>query len=593
MCGIAGYIGNDDVYKKIVEMLKMLEYRGYDSAGIAVLESSNIYIVKTVGGVSNLEEMILNTPSLLGVGHTRWATHGAPTVNNAHPHISNNKKWSLVHNGIIENYIDIKTLLNDNNLNFTSDTDTEVVVQYLSFLDNGDSMQSIIDVCNNLKGSFALAIINSEKNDTLYLAKRKSPLYVAKNKGEVFVASDPICFSAVCDEYYSLLDDEFCEAKLNGLVFYNSKKEKISKVAIPIDDFDLCIDKKQYPHFMLKEIEEESVVFNRIIKTYKDDAVFNKIDKEKLINANKFVFVGCGTAYHAGLVGASYIEKFAKVDARCYVASEFRYNNPIIDDKTIVMLVSQSGETADTIVAEELASKKGATTIALTNVLYSTLAKNVDFVMPVCAGPEIAVASTKAYSAQVTILNMFAKFLNTLKNKTNINYMENVCQLSYKETNDNLLDLANNLSNVKEVFFIGKGVDYFACVEASLKLKEVTYINSQAYPAGELKHGFLALVSEETFVFVIATEKELLDKTLNSAHEASARGAKLIIVTQFDIEASGLEGVYSIIKLRDVCEDLMPVVAINVFQRLSYLISVIKGINPDKPRNLAKSVTVE
>ena len=596
MCGIVGYIGKNNVEENLIKDLKLLEYRGYDSAGVAVLSDGIIKETKSVGCIKNLEEKISATENAtLGIAHTRWATHGSATENNAHPHVSNNREWAVVHNGIIENYAEIKKSLINNGVCFNSETDTEVIVQMLEFYQSNNPIQTLISVCNELTGSFALAVINGNKPNTLYLAKRKSPLYVAKTDNEIFVASDPICFSGKTKEYYALNDDEFCEVDLNSIEFFNSEFNKISKEKFILEKLTTDIDKANFEHYMIKEIYETPEVLKRIVKTYAENDVFNKIDKSIFYNMDKVIFVGCGTAYHAGLLGVNYIENFVKIQARCYVASEFRYSDPIIDNKTLAIFVSQSGETADTLEALALAKRKGAKTLALTNVLYSSIAKKADYVLPVCAGPEIAVASTKAYTAQISVLNMFAKYLSNVLRNTDYNYLEDIETLAEAVKLDNvdmLKQLATELSKETSVMYIGRNMDYITSEEASLKLKEITYINTHSHPAGELKHGFLALVEDGTFVFVLATQKSLLDKTLNGASEAASRGAKIVLATQFDC-SSKVMNLYKTIKLKDLKEDLMPMLAIVSFQTLSYFTSVEKGINPDKPRNLAKSVTVE
>jgi len=598
MCGIVGYIGDKIVDKELVDILKNLEYRGYDSAGVAVFDKGEIVTTKAEGKIANLEAILNGSKTAsMGIAHTRWATHGKPTTTNAHPHVSANNKWAVVHNGIIENFGELKKeVISNTGVEFVSETDTEVVSQMLQYLDNGNVIETLINVCNRLEGSFALGVISSDDKNSLYLAKRKSPLYVAKTGKEVFVASDPICFAGKATEYYMFEDDEFCQVNINSIVFYDSKNNVIVKKALKLNTFEANFGKQDYPHFMLKEIEEVPTVLNRIVSTYKDSKAFEKVDTTLLKSINKIILVGCGTAYHAGLMGASMIEKFARIDSRTYVASEFRYSDPIIDDKTLAIFVSQSGETADTISAHDLAKSKGAKTIALTNVLYSALAKKADYVLPVCAGPEIAVASTKAYTAQISILYMFAKHLANIVANTKFDYLADIVNLSNNlvmPTAESLDSLANELVSIDNAFFIGRGVDYVSSEEASLKLKEITYINTQAYPSGELKHGFLALVESGTILFVIATQKDLLDKTLNGAHEAYARGARIVLATQFDIPKEKLEDVYFNIKLPKFEDDLMPIVSIGAFQMLSYLTSVKKGYNPDQPRNLAKSVTVE
>lgn len=595
MCGIVGYIGNKVVDKQLLESLKLLEYRGYDSSGVAVLKNNQINVIKAEGKIACLEQVLTNEAGAsLGIAHTRWATHGKPNTNNAHPHLSQNKQWAVVHNGIIENFADLKRSLIQK-YKFESETDTEVIAHLLEEEKNENNIQKLIYVCEKLKGSFALAVINNSVSDTLYLAKRKSPLYVAQSNGEVFVASDPICFVGKSNTYFSLNEDEFCEAKINNLVFYNKNGEKIKKQPSILTEMEQNFGKQNYEHFMLKEIEEVPTVLKRIVKVYSENNPFEKLDKNLLNNINKIIFIGCGTAYHASLMGASFVESIAKIEARGYVASEFRYMDPIIDSKTLAIFVSQSGETADTLMAHEKAKQKGAKTIALTNVLYSSLAKETDYVLPVCAGPEIAVASTKAYTAQITILNMFAKYLNNCLKNINLNYLAEIENLIVKVhiNNRNLNNIANELVIEKSCFFIGKGLDAITSEEASLKLKEITYINSQSYPAGELKHGFLALVENGTFVFVVATQRQLIEKTLNASHEALARGAKIVLATQEKLPESTTKDLFSVIALPECADDLMPIITIGYFQLLSYLTSVKKGIDPDKPRNLAKSVTVE
>ena len=599
MCGIVGYVGHKSTGSRLINLLKNLEYRGYDSSGVAVQQNGKIYITKAEGKIANLEKIIENDEAMTGIAHTRWATHGKPTTINAHPHSSDNKDWAVVHNGIIENFETLKRdVEKGHGISFVSETDTEVVPQLLEYYSNPQTkyIDTLIDVCNMLEGSYAIACMNKNLNDHLLLAKKKSPLYVATNGEEILVASDPICFVNKVNEYYMLEEDEFCDASKEGIYFYNNKHENISKQLVKMDEIDEVVGKQEYSHFMLKEINEIPSVLKRIVKTYRDNNVMSQFSKEKMSQFNKIVLVGCGTAYHVALMGAKYIEKISRIDARAFVASEFRYVNPIIDEHTLCIFVSQSGETADTIAAQELAKSKGATTIALTNVLYSSLAKKVDIILPVCAGHEIAVASTKAYNAQVTIMYMFAKHLaNVLQNK-DFDYLAQIDDLAHSvklPEKSELQQVAKEIVNEQMSFFIGRDMDHITSEEASLKLKEITYINSTAYPSGELKHGFLALVEKDTPLFVIATEKDLLDKTLNGAHEAYARGAKVILVTQLDVAPEKCEFVHDTIKLQNFDEDLMPITSIIAFQLISYYVSVERGYNPDQPRNLAKSVTVE
>lgn len=596
MCGIVACITSKNVEKKLIENLKLLEYRGYDSAGIATIKNNKLSITKQVGNISNLENMIKDSENSIGIAHTRWATHGKATTNNAHPHSSNDLSWAIVHNGIIENYNILKNELLIKGYTFLSLTDTEVIANLMQDNNLANLIETIIKTCDFLNGSFALAILNKNKADTLYLAKRKSPLYLAKSDNEILVASDPICFIDKVNQYYTFEDDEFCEASLKDIIFYNKNGEIIKKTATILNTYNSSTSKLHYSHYMLKEIEETPQILKELALKYRDHNIFDRLNNLNFNEFNKIILLGCGTAYHAGLMAKAFIENFARIDANAYISSEFRYSNPLLDSRSLVICVSQSGETADTLMAQELAKSKGATTIALTNVLHSTLARQCDYYLPTYAGPEISVASTKAYSAQISILNMLAKYISNRMNNTQIDYISEIIELTSKisfNNKESLKEIADTIKNSHSIFFIGKGLDYITCQEASLKLQEVTYINAQAYPSGELKHGFLALVDDDSYVFVVATNKELLEKTLNGAHEAQSRGAKIIIVSQYDISVDLLSDTYKFIKIQSVTEDLMPIISIIPFQQISYFTSTKKGINPDQPRNLAKSVTVE
>jgi len=595
MCGIVGYIGNKNTDYQLVNLLKNLEYRGYDSAGIAYQLNNKIKVIKEPGKIANLESKILNEFSTCGIAHTRWATHGKPTKVNAHPHISQDNNWAVVHNGIIENFETLRKEIKTHNINFISETDTETIPHLLQINHSNSQspIKTLINTCSKLTGSYAIACINKDIKDTLFLAKKKSPLYVTTTSEEVFVASDPICFTGKAKDYFVLNEDEFCEARVNNLVFYDKNNNIISKKPIELGELNTFAGKNNYDHFMLKEIEETPIILKRIVDVYSDNTLFNNI---KDVDFNKIVIVGCGTAYHSGLMAAKYIEKFARIECRTYIASEFRYTDPLIDEHTLSIFISQSGETADTLAALELAKSKGSKTIGLTNVTYSSLAKAVDFILPINAGPEIAVASTKAYTAQITIMYMFARFIQNLKQNTYFDFIEEIRSLANNlqlpDTNE-IKALSKKLINENQAFFIGRDLDYITCEESSLKLKEITYINSTAYPSGELKHGFLALIDNGTYLFVIATNSQLLDKTLNGAHEAYARGGKIVLATQLDIPKHKTEFVDTLIKLQELPEHLMPIITTIYFQYLSYFTSISKGINPDQPRNLAKSVTVE
>ena len=607
MCGITGYLGAN-AERELIDGLNHLEYRGYDSAGIAVLKDK-INVTKREGKIAELEKIVkFDLCSNCGIAHTRWATHGAPTDENAHPHLSNNGQWAVVHNGIIENYETLKQDLKQHGFLFKSQTDTEVICNLLQFNNSQNPVETLIETAKMLKGSYAIACLNKLYKNTIFLAKYKSPLFIAKNSSQVFVASDVICFLDKAEEYYSLEDYEFCKAEKNKLTFYDKTGRIIDKKPQRLKNFEISNSKGKYKHFMLKEIMEIPKVLRKIVKEYKKNNIFGMYNRDFISKFNKIVLIGCGTAYHACKVGEIYLTDFARVNANAYVASEYRYSNPLIDQKTLCILVSQSGETADTLAVCDMAKDFGATTVALTNVPYSTLASKSKYVLPVCAGTEIAVASTKAYSAQISILYMFAKHLqNELFNQNN-DYMADIQNLSkdistptkeeitpiIKElTTVNKSIKNNDMPNIKHVFFIGRNLDYVTALEASLKLKEITYIFSVEHPAGELKHGFLALIDSTSILFAVATNRKLLDKTLNGAFEAQSRGAKVILLTQFDLPEDTKRKFFKCIKLKAQKEELMPISTITFFQKLAYSTSISKGLNPDQPRNLAKSVTVE
>ncbi len=596
MCGVVGYVGDKNAEKKLIESLKKLEYRGYDSAGIAILSGNNIKITRAEGKIVNLEKKIEEAENVsCGIGHTRWATHGKATETNAHPHVSENGEWVIVHNGIIENFGTLKKELIKGGVKFASETDTEVVSQLLG-KSKKTGIEALIDTCNQLDGSFALACINRQSKGTIFLARKKSPLYVCATEGSSYIASDPICFAKLKCDYYSMEDDEFCIAGKGTLVFYNKEGNTIEKKPSKLDaiiesNFDF-----NWNHYMIKEIHEIPEALKRVATTYSEGLPLFNLKKKLIAKTNKFVIIGCGTAYHSGLVGAAYIEKELGVEATAQIASEFRYKNPIIDKHTTAIFVSQSGETADTLSALELAKKKGAFTIAITNVPYSTIAKKADLVLPICAGPEIAVASTKAYVCQSAVFYILSKYAKAIKNGKPFSGTKKIFKVANSimiPTDTELEKTSEFVKKCSSMFFLGRDTDYYTAQEGCLKLKEITYINANAYAAGELKHGVLALVEEGTPLVVVATEKKLLEKTLNGANEAAARGGRIVLVSQFDVEPEKMHGFVSQIKLPDLEEELMPMIAIVPMQKLAYQVCCDKGYSPDQPRNLAKSVTVE
>lgn len=595
MCGIAGYVGNDSTEKVLCKMLEGVEYRGYDSCGMATLCGDAICIKKTLGGAENIKPMIsTKNNSSLGIAHTRWATHGGVNIANAHPHISSDQKWAIVHNGIIENYVALKEeVLGSADIKFASETDTEVIVQLLQKYEQKDPLKTIKCVCEKLVGTYALAIINTNTPHQIFVAKKGSPLYIAQEKCGGFVASDPICFGEYASNYFALEDNEFA-------VVYDKSIEVFDKNLIQIDKkpqkSKLCLDSfcsQNFDHFMQKEILETHATLKTIAKEYGRGDIFKRVKKSILKTKENVILIGCGTAYHAGLMGERFIERFAHVSARTYIASEFRYMRAIVPKNTIAILVSQSGETADTLGAMNELKNRGIKTIALTNVTYSTLAKSCDYVFPLFAGTEKAVASTKAYTAQIAILYLFAHYLYSVKNNNESFLPTHLLSCDSDYPKDYFMPLVKDILKAKNVFFLGRDVDYITVTEASLKLKEISYINSSSYPAGELKHGFLALVDSDTLSIFLCTSVDLLPKIISSIHEVHARGGKTVLITNLKALSSDSLCVDRIIYINDFGQSMMPITSIKFFQWLAYYTSITLGINPDKPKNLAKSVTVE
>lgn len=590
MCGIVGYVGKTVNLRMIIDKLKTLEYRGYDSAGVYASNERNDITLKSVGNIAKLEKILPKKFKVkLSIAHTRWATHGKPTQNNCHPHISKNGKWKVVHNGIIENYKELKTNLK---IKPDSECDTAVISQLLEEKDANDIF-SFIECFENVQGSYAI-VATRENEEKLFLAKNKSPLYVAKVCNGFIVASDPICFSDETNKYYLLEDNEFAEIDREKIVFFDKNKKILQKSVKNIKKIDKNTQQTQYEHYMLKEIFEQQEAITRLIEFYKKSKILNKINKIIAGGVEKVLLLGCGTAYHAALAGARYVEEIAQIPATAEIASEFIYKKPVfIDEKTLVIAVSQSGETADTIKAVELVKNYKAKTIAITNVEHSTIVSKTNFVLPVCAGPEIAVASTKAYVCQLCVLYVLANNLAKKKKIMVDNYFDELEKLSENILNfdkKQINNIAEKIKNRDDCIFIGKNIDFVSAKEASLKLKEVAYINSMSYPSGELKHGFLAMVTEGTPLFVFATQENINQKTYNAASEALSRGAEQFIVTNEEIIT---EKNAKIIKIMCKNKYLAPIASIVPLQYLAYKVSTSKNINPDQPRNLAKSVTVE
>ena len=606
MCGRVGYIGTQKAVPILLDGLTKLEYRGYDSAGISTIETSKITITKDKGRVKNLSELLKdsNSTSTIGIAHTRWATHGKPSKTNSHPHTDNTNKFSVVHNGIIENYTDIKKFLMDNGYKFISETDTEVIPNLISYYyaSGNDFLKSVNLACNDLEGSYAIEVLCEDFPDRIIVAKKDSPLVIGTSKDSNYIASDIPAVLSYTKDFYLLEDGDIVEIYANKLNFYDKDLNPIKKKIEKISWDASAIEKNGYDDFMLKEINEQVVSIRETIgfKLNKENIELDNISlsKDFLSNINKIFIVACGTAMHAGLAVKSIFENLCQIPVEVDMASEFRYRNPLVNEHTLAIFISQSGETADTIQALKLAKEKGATTLALSNVIGSSITREADLYIYTHAGPEIAVASTKAYTAQVVLLNIIALYiaqtLETVDNDTIEEIKKQILLLPSKveETlkDDTIIKkLADDIYDVKDTFFIGRGIDYPVAMEGSLKLKEISYIHSEAYAGGELKHGPIALVENNFPVIGIMTDKKLLEKSESNLQEVISRGAKTIVITNQKIDKK----FDYVIEIPEINKYLSPILSVIPLQLLSYYISKKKGLDVDKPRNLAKSVTVE
>ena len=609
MCGIVGYIGNRDSVNVLIDGLEKLEYRGYDSAGIAILnDNNNIEMKKYKGRLAILKENIkeVNIKGNLGIGHTRWATHGEPSDRNSHPHLNPSKTISVVHNGIIENFNQLREELQGKGYEFLSETDTEVIPHLIDYYYNGNLLDAIKKAIERLEGAFAIVVMSKEEPEKLIAVRKDSPLIIGVGEGENFIASDIPAVINYTRKIYLLENEEMAVLEKDDISIMDFKGNVIEKEIYNVTWDISQAEKGGYDHFMIKEIFEQPKALRDTIspRITKDGSI--KLDninitKEYIKNINKIYIVACGTAYHAGIVGKSLIEKYAKIPVLTDVASEFRYNNPFIDEKTLMIVVSQSGETADTLAALRLAKEKGARTLALCNVVGSSIAREADDVFYTWAGPEIAVASTKAYTTQVAAFIIIALYLGKLnENISDSEYntiLKEVIKLPEKVDyilNDisKVKDIASNMMNQDDIFFIGRGIDYNVAMEGSLKLKEVSYIHSEAMAAGELKHGTLALIEEGTPVIALATQDNLYDKMISNIREVKARGGYIIAVSKegnTSIEKSADKVIY----IPDIIDDIIGILSIIPLQLISYYVALGKNCDVDKPRNLAKSVTVE
>lgn len=602
MCGIVGYTGGFQAAPILLKGLTGLEYRGYDSAGIAVMNDNRIGVSKVLGGIEALKQKTENGRNIsgaAGIGHTRWATHGAPTEVNAHPHLSQNGKFAVVHNGIIENYIKLRDELLSKGYTFKTETDTEVVAYLIEAYYEGDINSAIRSAVSRLKGSYALGIIACDRPQSIYAVKESSPLIIGIGSGENYFASDVTALLERTKNVIYLNDGEFAEITPESItVFDFSGKEK--EKCVQHIDWDITASKKgEYEHFMLKEIMEQPDAVNKTISKYikNNEIVFGADFK----NINKVVITACGSAYYAGIAGKYAIEELCKMPVSVELASELRYGYSIIDQSTLLIALSQSGETADTLEALKICKKKGAKTLAIVNVLGSTIAKEADTVFYTAAGPEIAVATTKGFTTQVAVLYLIglylAKRFKRIEYEKYLKYINSLKLLPEKikesiAMNDNISKTAQGYCSNESVFFIGRSTDYAAALEGALKMKEISYIHAEAYAAGELKHGTIALIDKGTPVIALCCNESILEKTMNNIMEVKARGAKVLTVTNRDNK-----------KIRELSNDIifvprvedifLAIVEIIPLQLLSYHVAKSRGCDIDKPKNLAKSVTVE
>ena len=607
MCGIVGYVSKkQNAVQVLIEGLKFLEYRGYDSAGIAFNNNGKMKIVKVKGKVNVLNEKVKNLKGNVGIGHTRWATHGAPNEINAHPHKVGNV--TIVHNGIIENYKEIKKELEKEGIKFKSETDTEVVAGLISFIykNNENKLETLKEVSLKIKGSFALGIIFDDENETIYALRKDSPLIIALGENENYIASDVPAILSFTNKFILLEKDEIAKITYKKINIYNKKLSEITKPVLTYEGTKESVMKNGFDHFMLKEIYDEPKVIENILQSYCFDYNIKTLENKfgSFLKYNKINIVACGSAMHAGLVGKSIIENEANVPVEVFLASEYRYNKVFNDKKTLTILISQSGETADTLAALRKAKKDGSDTLGIINVVGSSIARESGRVIYIKAGSEIAVATTKAYQAQVFILMLLSILISYQKGNITLEKANKLLKEFKKfpkeieaiiNDRDNYLKIAERIYKQEDIFFIGRKVDYFLCQEGSLKLKEISYIHSEAYAAGELKHGTISLVKENTPVIGVITDKLIDEKTVSNIKETVARGADVLIVTTDELyDKYKTDKFYSnivIIPKTNVYK--RPILAIIPLQLIAYEVAKLRGESIDQPRNLAKSVTVE
>lgn len=608
MCGIVGYIGTKQAAPIILDGLSRLEYRGYDSAGMAIYDGEKINITKSVGRLKILENMTHGGETMKGVcgiGHTRWATHGVPSNVNAHPHFNADGTITVVHNGIIENYIQLRRMLTDKGYQFLSETDTEVLAHLLDYYYKGNPMETVTKVLHRVEGSYALGILFADCPDQIFAARKDSPLVVGQNQDGCFIASDVPAILKYTRKIYYVDNQEIVRLRADHMHFYTVDEEEIQKESVTIDWDANAAEKGGYEHFMLKEMyEQPKTVTDTLLPRIKDnDIVIEELNMtdEELKGIRKIHIVACGSAYHAGMTGKYVIEGLARIPVEVDLASEFRYRNPILEEGGMVVVISQSGETADTLAALREAKARGFKVLGIVNVVGSSIAREADNVMYTWAGPEIAVATTKAYSAQLIALYLlamkFGRAKGVIRNKEFASMLGDLrClpdQIELLLNNKlKIQKFANRYIGAKDVFFIGRGIDYAISLEGSLKLKEISYIHSEAYAAGELKHGTISLIEEGTLVAAVSTQPDLYAKTISNMVEVKARGAFVLAVTCEENKEIEKAADY-VIYIPETNPFFANSLAIIPLQLFGYYVAVGKGCDVDKPRNLAKSVTVE
>ncbi len=607
MCGIIGYSGGKNAVPVLIKGLERLEYRGYDSSGIAVSSDNAIECVKSIGKISALKSKLEDSPlaGRTGIGHTRWATHGKPSDVNSHPHFSADGKFAIVHNGIIENYEQLKNELKSHGIKFASDTDSEVIAQLVAYLYDGDVLTAICETTQRLIGSYAVAILCADEPDTLYAVKKDNPLVIGLGKNENFIASDYAAALEYTHDFVRIEDGEIARLTEHSVTFFANDGTPIEKIPHRVDWDISQAEKGGYRHFMLKEIyEQPKAITNTVRPRIKaGNIVLDKInfDPVNVSRIDRINIIGCGSAYHAGIVGKYFIEKYCRIRVDCTLASEYIYSDPITDNRTLTIIISQSGETADSLAALRLAKKLGSHTLAIVNVMGSAIARDADDVLYTYAGPEIAVATTKGYTTQVTALYLIGlKIAEVKRNLSPARYAELLgeitslpgkIELILKDTKA-VQACAERFYDQHCVFFIGRGVDYAASLEGALKLKEISYIHAEAYAAGELKHGTISLIEQGTLTVAIATDGALYLKTLSNIKSVESRGGTVLAVAS--PKNKQIEDIVKdVLYIPDCDDDVAPVLSAVILQLFAYYIADRRGCDIDKPRNLAKSVTVE